>query len=103
MGNDKEQEFLDLGARERKTDLRIVKVNGGRWGKNLSSVSFYNSGGSMVKHSTSQQSVANHRKNMIFKRYSIFYDYILEKENTHIPSRLLDSSFLNWDYIPKQG
>jgi len=36
MGNDKEQEFLDLGAQERKTDLRIVKVNGGQWGKNLS-------------------------------------------------------------------
>ena len=25
------------------------------------------------------------------------------KENTHIPSRLLDTLFLNWDYIPKQG
>ena len=24
------------------------------------------------------------------------------KENTHIPSRLLDTLFLNWDYIPKQ-
>ena len=30
-------------------------------------------------------------------------DYILEKENTHIPSQLLDSSFLDWDYIPEQG
>ena len=29
-------------------------------------------------------------------------DYILEKENTHIPSQLLDSSFLDWDYIPEQ-
>ena len=36
------------------------------------------------------------------KSYSFFWDYILEKENTHIPSRLLDSSFLNWDYIPEQ-
>ena len=25
------------------------------------------------------------------------------KENTHIPSQLLDSSFLDWDYIPEQG
>ena len=30
-------------------------------------------------------------------------DYILEKENTHIPSQLLDSSFPDWDYIPEQG
>ena len=30
-------------------------------------------------------------------------DYILEKENTHTPSQLLDSSFLDWDYIPEQG
>ena len=30
-------------------------------------------------------------------------DYILEKENTHVPSQLLDSSFLDWDYIPEQG
>ena len=29
-------------------------------------------------------------------------DYILEKENTHIPSQLLDSSFLDWDYILEQ-
>ena len=30
-------------------------------------------------------------------------DYILEKENTHVPSQLLDSSFLDSDYIPEQG
>ena len=30
-------------------------------------------------------------------------DYILEKENTHTPSQLLDSSFLDWDYIKEQG
>ena len=30
-------------------------------------------------------------------------DYIREKENTHIPSQLLDSFFLDWDYIPEQG
>ena len=30
-------------------------------------------------------------------------DYILEKENTHIPSQLLDFPFLTWDYIPEQG
>jgi len=30
-------------------------------------------------------------------------DYILEKENTHTPSQLLDSSFLGWDYIAEQG
>ena len=30
-------------------------------------------------------------------------DYILEKENTHIPSQLLDSSFLDWDNILEQG
>ena len=29
-------------------------------------------------------------------------DYILEKENTYTPSQLLDSSFLDWDYIPEQ-
>jgi len=29
-------------------------------------------------------------------------DYILEKEYTHTPSQLLDSSFLDWDYIPEQ-
>ena len=29
-------------------------------------------------------------------------DYIMEKENTHTPSQLLDSSFLDWDYIPEQ-
>jgi hypothetical protein len=28
-------------------------------------------------------------------------DYILKK-NTHIPSQVLDSSFLDWDYIPEQ-
>ena len=26
----------------------------------------------------------------------------MEKENTHTPSQLLDSSFLDWDYIPEQ-
>ena len=30
-------------------------------------------------------------------------DYILENENTYIPSQLLDSSFLDWNYIPEQG
>ena len=45
----------------------------------------------------------NRGNNGILKRHSFFWDYILEKENTHIPSRLLDSSFLNWDYIPEQG
>ena len=30
-------------------------------------------------------------------------DYILEKEKTHTPSQLLDSSFLDSDYIPEQG
>ena len=37
------------------------------------------------------------------KSYSFFWDYILEKEKTHIPSQLLDFPFLNWDYIPEQG
>ena len=27
----------------------------------------------------------------------------MEKENTHTPSQLLDSSFLDWDYILEQG
>ena len=27
----------------------------------------------------------------------------MEKENTHIPSQLLDYSSLDWDYIPEQG
>ena len=56
----------------------------------------------MVKHSKGQQSVANRGNNRILKRHSFFWDYILEKENTHIPSRLLDSSFLNWNYILEQ-
>jgi len=38
-----------------------------------------------------------------FETFPISKDYILEKENTHIPSQLLDSSFLDWDYIPEQG
>ena len=29
-------------------------------------------------------------------------DYVLKKENTYTPSQLLDSSFLDWDYIPEQ-
>ena len=57
----------------------------------------------MVKHPAGQQSVANRENNEILKRHSFFWDYILEKENTHIPNRLLDSSFINWDYIPEQG
>ena len=38
------------------------------------------------------------RKQRDFKETFLF----LEKENTHISSWLLDSSFLNWDYIPEQ-
>jgi len=44
------------------------------------------------------------RKKWDFLRHSFFLrDYILEKENTGTPSQLLDSSFLDWDYIPEQG
>ena len=57
----------------------------------------------MVKHSKGQQFVANHGNNWILRDISFFYDYILERENTHIPSQLLDSSFLDWDYNPEQG
>ena len=56
----------------------------------------------MVNHPKSEQTVANRRKQGIFWDISFFWDYILGKENTHIPSQLLDSSFLDWDYIPEQ-
>ena len=57
----------------------------------------------MVKHPKSQQSVANCAKYGILWDIFFFEDYIMEIENTHIPCQLLDSSFLDWDYIPEQG
>ena len=42
------------------------------------------------------------RKNGIFWDISFSKDYILEKENTHIPSQLLYFPFLTWDYIAEQ-
>ena len=42
------------------------------------------------------------RKKRDFWDISFFWNYIIEKENTHISSQLLDSPFLDWDYIPKQ-
>ena len=56
-----------------------------------------------LQHPTGPQSVANRGKNEILKRHSFSEYYILEKENTHIPSQLLDSFFLNWDYILERG
>jgi len=37
------------------------------------------------------------------KTFPFFWDYILEKENTHFPWQLLDSTSFNRDYIPEQG
>ena len=56
-----------------------------------------------LQHPTGPQSIANRGKNGILKRHSFSEEYILEKENTHIPSQLLDSSSLDWDCIPEQG
>ena len=57
----------------------------------------------MVKTPNMPRDCCKSRKHRDFLRHSFFKDYILEKENTHITSQLLDSSFLNWDYIPEQG
>ena len=57
----------------------------------------------MVKTPNSQAVRCKSRKKRDFMRHSFFKNYILEKENTHIPSQLLDSSFLDWDCIPVQG
>ena len=72
-------------------------------GLNLVTVSFYNGGGSTVKTPNRPIDRCKSRKQRDFLRHSFFKDYILEKENTHIPIQLLDSSFLDWDYIPEQG
>ena len=42
------------------------------------------------------------RKKQDFKETFLFLR-LYSEENTHIPSRLLDTLFLNWGYIPKQG
>ena len=42
------------------------------------------------------------RKTRDFLRHFLFLRLYSGKENTHIPSQLLDSSFLDWDYIPEQ-
>ena len=58
----------------------------------------------MVKHSKKPTVRCQLRKKQDFLRHSFFpKDYILEKENAHIPSQLLDTFFLDWDYIPEQG
>ena len=72
-------------------------------GLNLVTVSFYNDGGSMVKTPNRPTVRCKSQKTRDSLRHSFFKDYILEKENTHITSQLLDSCFLDWDYIPEQG
>ena len=71
-------------------------------GLNLLTILFYNDGGSMVKTPNRTTVRCKSRKTRDSLRHSFFKDYILEKENTHITSQLLDSSFLDWDYIPEQ-
>ena len=58
----------------------------------------------MVKTPNRPTVCCKSRKKWDFQRHFLFSkDYILEKENTHIPSQLLDSLFLNKDYIPERG
>ena len=63
-------------------------------GENLITISFYNGGGRMVKTPKRPTIRCKSRKKQDFLRHSFFpKDYILEKENAHIPSQLLDSFF----------
>ena len=56
-------------------------MNGGWWGKNLVTVSFYNGGGNMVKHSKGPQSVDNCEKTR-FSETFLFSEITFWKKKT---------------------
>ena len=60
-------------------------------------------GGNMVNTQKVNSQLPMAEKMGFSEIFLFLRDYILEKENTHTPSQLLDSSFLDWDYIAEQG